>query len=51
MNGSTGAMDDASEPNETHGSRTCLRTLSSDIRKNTTSMRVWSSFMRSSITS
>ena len=47
MNGSSGAIDAASEPKETHGRRTCLRTLSSDMRKNTTPMRVRSSTTRS----
>ena len=47
----SGAIEPASEPNDTQGSRICRLTFSSDIRKNTTPIRDSSSTTRSRIVS
>ena len=51
MNGGSGAIDAASEPNDTHGSAICLRMLSSDIMKYTVPTRDRSSSTRFMIVS
>ena len=50
-NAPSGAIEPASDPNDTQGRRICRFTFSSDIRKNTTPTRVPSSSTRSRIVS